>query len=164
MVREMYDTDSSRVLEIYQLGIETRHATFETSTPSWSEWDSKHYPHSRFVYELNGLVLGWVALSPISSRHAYRGVAEVSIYIDLNYAKQGIGSKLMERAIESSEQNGIWTLQSSVFPENVATQRLHEKFGFRVLGTRERIASLDGVWRNTILLERRSKVVGVDER
>jgi L-amino acid N-acyltransferase YncA len=162
MVREMQNNDSSRVLKIYKMGIETRNATFETSLPNWSEWDSKHYKHSRFVYEDNGVVLGWVALSPVSSRFAYRGVAEISIYIDLNFAKQGIGSKLMERAIISSEDNGVWTLQSSVFPENIATQRLHEKFGFRVLGERERIASLDGIWRNTIILERRSKVIGVE--
>lgn len=162
MVREMQNNDGSRVLEIYQTGIETRNATFETSLPTWSEWESKHYKHSRFVYEENGRILGWVALSPVSSRYVYRGVAEVSIYIDLSCAKQGIGSKLMERAIKSSEENGIWTLQSSVFPENVATQRLHEKFGFRVLGVREKIACLDGVWRNTIILERRSKTVGIE--
>lgn len=161
MVREMLDKDSSRVLEIYKMGIETRNATFETSVPSWSEWDSKHHKHSRFVYVDNDLVLGWVALSPVSSRNVYRGVAEVSIYIDLSFSKQGIGSKLMEKVINSSEDSGIWTLQSSVFPENPATLRLHEKFGFRVLGTRERVASLDGKWRNTVLLERRSKLVGV---
>jgi L-amino acid N-acyltransferase YncA len=162
MIREMFETDSSRVLEIYKLGIETRNATFETSLPTWSEWDSKYYKHSRFVYDLNGKVLGWIALSPTSTRNAYRGVAEVSIYIDLNYARQGIGSMLMESAIRSSEENGIWTLQSSVFKENIATQRLHEKFGFRVLGIREKIATLEGIWRDTIILERRSKIVGAN--
>lgn len=153
-------TDSSRVLDIYRMGTETRNATFETSVPSWNIWDSKHLKHSRFVYEENGTVLGWVALSPISTRDVYRGVAEVSIYIDLNYANQGIGSMLMDIAIKSSEENGIWTLQSSVFPENAATLKLHEKFGFRIIGKRERIASLDGIWRDTVLLERRSLKIG----
>lgn len=156
----MIASDGLRILEIYKAGIETRNATFEISTPSWQDWDSKHLNHSRYVYKESGEVLGWVALSPVSTRYAYRGVAEVSIYIDLKFAKQGIGSKLMERVIKSSEENGIWTLQSSVFPENIATLKLHEKFGFRVIGTRERIASLDGIWRDTMLLERRSKIVG----
>ncbi len=160
MVREMHDTDGIRVIEIYQMGIETRNATFETTAPCWSDWDFKHHKHSRFIYEKHGIVVGWVALSPVSLRKVYSGAAEVSIYIDLNFSKQGIGSKLMEKVIESSEDNGIWTLQSSVFPENVATLRLHEKFGFRVLGYRERVAMLDDLWRNTLLLERRSKLIG----
>ena len=156
----MNDTDGSRILEIYSMGIETRNATFETSVPNWAEWDSKHLKHSRFVYEENGLILGWIAFSQVSSRYVYRGVAEVSIYIDLKYGGKGIGSKLMETGIKSSEENGIWTIQSSVFPENAATLKLHQKFGFRIIGKRERVASLDGVWRDTILLERRSKIVG----
>lgn len=162
MVREMHDNDSKRVLEIYQMGIEARNATFETIIPNWSDWDSKHHKHSRFIYEKDGCVIGWVALSPVSIRKVYSGIAEVSIYIDLRFSKQGIGSMLMEQVIKSSEDNGIWTLQSSVFPENLATRRLHEKFGFRVLGVRERVALLDGVWKNTMLLERRSKIVGLD--
>jgi len=159
MVRDMTESDSSRVLEIYKQGIETLNATFETSAPTWKEWDSKHIKHSRFIFEENGLVIGWIALSQVSARLVYRGVAEVSIYIDLNYANRGIGSKLMEEAVNSSERNGVWTLQSSVFPENIATLKLHEKFGFRVLGKREKIASLNGVWRDTLILERRSKII-----
>lgn len=155
----MRHTDGNQVLEIYKMGIETRNATFETSIPSWDEWDSKHIKHSRFVFEQNGVILGWVALSQVSPRYVYRGVAEVSIYIDLNHSNKGVGSKLMDIVIHSSENNGLWTLQSSVFPENIATLKLHQKFGFRVIGYREKIAFLDGVWRNTIILERRSRVI-----
>ncbi len=159
MVREMKPSDSQRVLEIYKFGIETRNAIFETFVPHWNEWNSKHLKHSRFVYENNDMILGWIALSPVSDRKVYEGVAEVSIYVDINFVCKGIGSALMERAIISSELNGIWTLFSSVFPENKVTLRLHEKFGFRIIGTREKIARLDGVWRDIVLLERRSKCV-----
>ena len=157
MIREMTSTDHTRVLEIYQLGIDTRNATFETEVPLWTDWDSKHLAHSRFVYIENEKVVGWAALSAVSARPAYKGVAEISIYIDTDYRAKGIGSQLMEMAIHSSEEHGIWTLNSSVFPENAATLKLHEKFGFRIIGIKEKIARLDHKWRNTILLERRSK-------
>ncbi len=157
----MIHSDSSRVLDIYKMGIETRNASVETIIPNWDIWNSKHLTHSRFVFEESGNVLGWVALSQVSTRYVYRGIAEVSIYVDLDNFNKGIGSLLMEQAIKSSENNEIWTLQSSVFPENKATIKLHKKFGFRIVGKREKIASLEGVWRNTIILERRSKVVGV---
>jgi phosphinothricin acetyltransferase len=156
MVREMLNDDSPRVLEIYRMGLETRNSTFETRVPSWQEWNTKHITHSRFVSEVNGLVAGWAALTPFSSREVYKGVAEVSIYVATDYRGMKIGSELMEHLIASSESNGIWTLFSSVFPENEATLRLHEKYGFRVIGRREKIAMLDGLWRDTILLERRS--------
>jgi len=161
MIREMTQQDSFRVLEIYQMGIDTRNATFETSVPSWDEWDSNHLKHSRFVYTDNEKVLGWVALSPVSARSVYNGVAEISIYIDKNSHGKGIGSLLMDRVIVSSEDHGIWTLYSSIFPENTATIRLNEKFRFRMIGTREKIAFMDGKWRDTILLERRSKTTGI---
>jgi phosphinothricin acetyltransferase len=156
MVREMQQGDSQSVLEIYRMGLVTRNATFETTIPSWHDWDSKHLPHSRFVSEENGIVAGWAALTPFSVREVYRGVAEVSIYVAGGFRGKKIGSGLMEQLIISSELNGIWTLVSSVFPENEATLRLHAKFGFRIIGRRERIAKLDGKWRDTILLERRS--------
>ena len=159
MVREMLPGDSDSVLEIYRMGLETRNATFETTVPAWNEWDSKHLPHSRFVSVENEKVTGWAALTPFSARNVYRGVAEVSIYISSSFRGRGTGSVLMEKIITSSELNGIWTLVSSVFPENEATLRLHKKFGFRIIGTRERIAKLDGKWRDTILLERRSSVI-----
>jgi L-amino acid N-acyltransferase YncA len=161
MIREMISEDSSRVLEIYKMGIDTHNATFEMDVPFWADWDSNHLKHSRFVYTNNGKILGWVALSPVSSRSAYKGVAEVSIYIDAQMQGRGIGSLLMEKIINSSEEHGIWTLFSSVFPENNATLRLHEKFNFRIIGARERIAQMNGRWRDTIQLERRSKKVGV---
>jgi L-amino acid N-acyltransferase YncA len=156
MIREMLQSDSFRVLEIYKMGLETRNSTFETDLPSWTEWDSHHLHHSRYVFEEDGLVKGWVALSPFSARKVYQGVAEVSIYVDASHRGKKIGSQLMEKMIFSSELNGIWTLFSSVFPENEATLKLHKNFGFRVIGTRERIARLDGRWRDTVLLERRS--------
>lgn len=148
--------DAGAVLAIYGAGLETRLSTFETTIPSWDSWDENHHKHSRFVFEENGKVVGWAALSPVSKRAVYAGVAEVSIYIDPDYFGKKIGSKLMERLIESSENNGIWTLYSSVFPENKATMALHEKFGFRLIGYREKIGKLDGKWRDTMLLERRS--------
>jgi len=153
----MTGRDSVRVLEIYKMGLDTRNATFETEVPSWTDLDMKHLAHSRFVYSENEKVLGWVALSLVSTRSAYSGVAEVSIYIDTDFKGRGIGSQLMEKVIQSSEVQGIWTLFSSIFPENKATLRLHKKFGFRVIGFREKIAKLDGKWRDTILLERRSQ-------
>jgi phosphinothricin acetyltransferase len=153
--------DSARVLEIYKMGLETRNATFETNVPSWSDWDSNHISHSRFVYVDNDKILGWVALSPYSKRLVYRGVAEVSIYVDTHAHRKGIGSSLMDQVIKSSEEQGIWTLCSSVFSTNTATLKLHEKFGFRVIGFREKIARLDDTWKDTILLERRSKKTGI---
>jgi phosphinothricin acetyltransferase len=162
MIREMQQIDGQRILEIYKLGLDTRNATFETQVPSWKDWDAKHLQNSRFVFEEHGRILGWATLSPVSAREAYKGVAEVSIYVDNDYNRKGIGSKLMERLISSSEENGIWTLFSSVFPENLATLKLHEKFGFRIVGTREKIAQHYGKWRDTIILERRSRKVGND--
>jgi L-amino acid N-acyltransferase YncA len=156
MIRTMLQKDSERILDIYRMGLETRNATFETVVPSWQEWDSKHLSHSRFVSEEDGIVTGWAALTPFSTREVYRGVAELSVYIATGFRGRKIGSELMKEIIFSSEQNGIWTLVSSVFPENEATLKLHEKFGFRVIGRRERIAKLDGIWRDTILLEKRS--------
>jgi L-amino acid N-acyltransferase YncA len=157
MIREMYQSDGESVLEIYRMGLETRNATFETKVPTWQEWNSKHLIHSRIVSDENGIVRGWAALTPFSTRDVYRGVAEVSVYVASNFRGRKIGSELMEKIIISSEQNGIWTLVSSVFPENEATLKLHSKFGFRIIGKRERIAQLDGKWRDTILLERRSR-------
>jgi L-amino acid N-acyltransferase YncA len=156
MVREMLPVDSESVLEIYAMGLETRNATFETTVPSWQEWDLKHLSHSRFVSESDGKVVGWSALTPFSSRIVYSGVAELSVYVANEFRGKKIGSALMDRIIYSSELNGIWTLVSSVFPENEATLSLHKKFGFRIIGKREKIAKLDGKWRDTILLERRS--------
>lgn len=161
MIRELTPNDSTQILEIYKMGLLTRKATFETRVPSWQEWDAKHHQHSRFVFLENNQILGWVALAPTSVRKVYAGVAEVSIYIHTQATGKGIGSQLMEKVITSSENHGIWTLQSSVFPENKATLKLHEKFGFRIIGIREKVAQLNNVWKDTLLLERRSKKTGL---
>ena len=162
MIRAMKSQDAERVLAIYKMGLETRNATFETNVPSWEKWNAKYHPHSRFVFVEHEKVLGWIVLAPTSARQVYAGVAEVSVYVDTNEGGKGIGSALMKKVIESSEAHGIWTLYSSVFAENIATVKLHEKFGFRVIGIREKIAKLDDEWRDTILLERRSKIIGVE--
>ena len=152
----MLEGDSENVLEIYRMGLESKNATFETIVPTWQEWNSKHLSHSRFVSVSDGNVVGWAALTPFSNREVYQGVAEVSIYVANGFHGKKVGSGLMEQIIISSELYGIWTLVSSVFPENEATLKLHTKFGFRIIGKREKIARLDGLWRDTILLERRS--------
>ena len=156
----MNDTDAQAVLEIYKKGLETRNATFETEVPSWEDWDKSHHSFCRFVFVESGSVAGWVGLSPVSTRACYCGVAELSIYVDPAFAGRGIGGELMAHAIKDSEINGIWTLHSSIFPENEATLNLHLKLGFRKVGIRQRIAMLEGRWRDTLILERRSNVVG----
>ena len=148
------------VREIYREGIETGQATFETAVPTWEDWDTGHHSNCRFITRIDHKIAGWAALSPVSRRQVYNGVAEVSIYIAAAARGQGIGKKLMQTVVTFSEEAGIWTLQSSVFPENEASVALHETFGFRIVGTRERIAQLHGSWRNTVLLERRSNVIG----
>jgi L-amino acid N-acyltransferase YncA len=159
MIRKMRDEDSDAVLAIYAQGIETRNATFETELPVWRDWIGKKLPHSRFVYVEGGKVVGWAFLAPVSSRKCYEGVAELSVYVGAEYRGKGIGDRLLRALVESSEEHGIWTLVAVVFPENAASLRLHIKNGFRVVGRQERIAKLDGTWRDTITLERRSEVL-----
>ncbi len=144
------------VLSIYADGLATGQATFNTEVPTWADWDKGHLPHSRLVAVEDETVVGWVALSPVSSRACYGGVAEFSLYISAAHRGRGIGNRLMQELIQESEAQGIWTLQSSTFPENTTSVRLQKKWGFREIGYREKIAQLKGVWRNTILLERRS--------
>lgn len=153
--------DWKQVREIYLEGITTGNATFQKEAPSWEEWDKSHKLDCRIVAQLEDKILGWAGLSPVSSRSVYAGVAEVSIYVSQSSKGKGIGSKLLKALIESSEQNGYWTLQSGIFPENVPSLKLHKKYGFREVGRRERIGQMDGIWRDTILLERRSKKIGV---
>lgn len=148
------------VREIYEEGIATRNATFETTLPEWPEWDARHLPTCRLVALRDGEVMGWAALSSVSSRQVYGGVAEVSVYIADNAQGQGIGTALLAALIAESERNGIWTLQAGILAENAASLHLHEKAGFRIVGRRERIGCLHGRWRDTILMERRSKTVG----
>lgn len=150
------------MLAIYAEGIATGQATFETNLPEWQQWDAGHLPVCRFVARDGEKILGWAALSPVSRRQAYAGVAEVSIYIAASARGKGIGNALMAKLIEASEANEFWTLQSSIFPENQASIELHLKHGFRELGRRERVAKLHGIWRDTVMLERRSQIVGMD--
>ena len=149
------------VKRIYQAGMDTRYATFENSIPEWNIWNQNHLAHSRLICEIDEKVAGWVALSSVSVRCAYQGVAEVSIYIDIAYQGMGIGFVLLEHLVTESEINQIWTLQSSIFETNKASIRLHEKSGFRKVGYRERISQLDGVWQNIVLFEKRSKRMGI---
>ena len=159
-IRSMTEEHWSAVREIYEQGIATRSATFATTAPDWPEWDARHLPTCRLVAVREAEVFGWAALSPVSSRQVYRGVQEVSVYIAKSARGQGIGLQLMSALVFASERNGIWTLQAGIFSENVASIRLHEKAGFRLVGRRERIAQLDGQWRDTVLMERRSTLVG----
>lgn len=162
-IKKMEPGHWPRVKEIYENGIATGHATFETTAPQWEKWDQDHLNFARHVALVNNKVVGWAALSPVSGRCVYGGVAEVSLYVDENSRGLGIGKKLMEHLITQSEENGIWTLQAGIFPENVASVRLHEKAGFRIIGKREKIGKLNNIWRDSLLLEKRSMVIGLPE-
>lgn len=162
LIDNMQAEDWEDVRAIYLEGIATGHATFQKDAPSWEEWDAGHTPDCRLAARSEGKVLGWAALSPVSSRCVYEGVAEVSVYVKQDSKGKGIGRLLLYSLISESEQSGYWTLQAGIFPENAASLQLHKKYGFREVGRRERIGKMDGVWRDTILLERRSIVVGVD--
>ena len=146
---------------IYEEGLATGHATFQTTAPSWAEWDREHLPHSRLVAaDATGRVLGWAALSPVSGRCVYGGVGEVSVYVAAAARGRGVGRQLLAALVAASEAQGMWTLQAGIFPENPASLRLHLASGFREVGRREKIGQLGGVWRDTLLLERRSAIVG----
>jgi L-amino acid N-acyltransferase YncA len=150
--------DWPHVAAIYAAGIATRNATFETEVPAWAEWDAAHLPDHRFVASDSDGIVGWVALTAYSDRCCYEGVADLSVYVDPAAQGRGIGRTLLEQVVTSAEGAGIWTLQAGIFPENEASLALHRRCGFRVVGTRERIGRLDGVWRDVLLLERRSPV------
>ncbi len=151
------------VRAVYEEGLATGDATFETEAPGWERWDSAHLRACRLVaLDEEGRVAGWAALSPVSARKVYAGVAEVSVYVGRAHRGRGLGRLLLEALVRESEAEGIWTLQAGIFPENVASVALHESCGFRVVGRRERVGRLGGRWRDTLLLERRSRVVGAD--
>jgi len=158
----MLPSDWPVVREIYLEGIASRQATFETEAPTWEAWDASHSPLARLVARKGETVVAWAALSPVSSRKAYAGVAEVSVYVAESQRGGGLGRQLLEALIGESETNGIWSLLAVMFPENAASVALHRRCGFREVGRRERIGKLDGVWRDTILLERRSQQIGID--
>ena len=146
---------------IYEEGIATGNATFTTEAPAWDAWDNSHLAHSRLVArDEAGPLLGWAALSPVSNRCVYGGVGEVSVYVGTAARGRGVGWQLLAALITESEANGIWTLQAGIFPENIASVRIHTEAAFREVGRRERIGQHHGVWRDTLLLERRSAVVG----
>jgi L-amino acid N-acyltransferase YncA len=146
---------------IYEAGLATGNASFQTSAPAWEEWDAAHLKHSRLIALDGDTVLGWAALTPVSGRCVYAGVAEVSVYINPASRGQGVGKALLKALITESEANGLWTLQAGIFPENIPSVKLHEKCGFRVIGTREKIGQMHGIWRDTVLLERRSKIIAI---
>ena len=151
----MQPSDWPAVRAIYEQGIATKQATFETEPPSWEDWDAGHFTEPRLVVERGGEVVAWAALSPVSRRQAYAGVVEESIYVAHNARGEGLGTALLTELVAQADEAGVWTIQTSIFPENVASIALHRRCGFRIVGTRERIARLDGTWRDTVLLERR---------
>lgn len=158
-IRDLEPDDWPTVAEIYWDGMRDGLATFETEVPTWDVWDAAHHTSHRLVAEVLDEVVGWAALSPVSKRRCYLGVAENTIYIARNARGLGIGHRLLEALVGTAEAAGIWTIQTSIFPENRASLALHTSCGFRVVGVRERIGRRDGVWRDTVLLERRSGTV-----
>ena len=161
-ITTMKPADWHGVARIYQQGIDTGMATFETEVPSWNDWDRAHVHACRLIAKTEDRLLGWAALSPVSSRCVYGGVAEVSVYVDADSMGIGVGESLLRELIRTSEKEGYWTLQSGIFPENLPSIRLHEKVGFRRIGYRERIGKRDGVWKDNVLMERRSRIIGND--
>lgn len=157
VIDQMGAGDWEQVRSIYLEGVNEGNSTFETEAPSWERWDEGHLPFARLVIRDGEKILGWAALSPVSKRNVYRGVAELTVYVTESARGQRIGRRLLEALIDESEKNGIWTLQASIFPENDASVKLHLRCGFREVGRRERIAMLRGVWRDTLLFERRSQ-------
>ena len=158
----MLATDWESVANIYKEGIETGITTFETNVPTFETWDKAHMSTCRFVAESTTEIMGWVALSPVSNRCVYGGVAEISVYISENSRGKSLGKLLLEHVISASEQEGIWTLQSSIFPTNYGSIKIHEATGFRKIGKREHVGKLNGKWVDNVLFERRSSVVGID--
>jgi L-amino acid N-acyltransferase YncA len=161
-IRPLTAEDWEFVRSIYAAGIASGQATFETEAPTWERWHSNHLPAPRLVAVAKESILGWAALSSVSARPAYAGVAEVSVYVARASQRRGIGRALLDALVTESERKGIWTLQASIFPENLASVSLHLASGFREVGRREQIAKMRGLWRDTLLLERRSKLVGND--
>jgi phosphinothricin acetyltransferase len=159
-IRPATRDDFAAIHRIYQEGIDTREATFQTRAKTQDEWEASVLELCQLVAVLGGRVVGWAALSAVSTRWVYRGVAEVSVYVASENWGQGVGFALLSHLVTCSERHGFWTLQASIFPENKASLHIHTKCGFRVVGTREKIGQQNGVWRDTVFLERRSKVVG----
>ena len=169
VIDKMDISDWDQVRLIYIEGIATGHSTFEADAPDWEKWNSDHLQEPRLVAREQGTVLGWAALSPVSSRCIYSGVAEVSLYVGAQHRGQGVGSAILSALIDASENAGIWTLEGGIFPENTVSLALVKKHGFREVGRREKVGKmtygeLAGTWRDVVLVERRSKVAGVNEQ
>ncbi len=160
-IHRMQSSHWEQVRRIYLEGIATGNATFEADAPAWEQWDAGHLAAGRLVACTEKNVIGWAALSPVSSRCVYEGVAEVSVYVSQSSRGQGVGAALLDALIADSEEQGLWTLQASLFPENTASLALHLRHGFREIGKRERIGKMNGIWRDTVLLERRSVSIGI---
>lgn len=158
----MISDDWTKVAEIYRQGIETGNATFQQEIPTWDDWNNGHIKSCRIVAVIDNEIVGWAALTAVSGRCVYAGVAEVSVYISNKYRGKKIGTKLLDKLITESENEKLWTLQAGIFPENIASLKIHEELGFRKIGHREKIGKMNGIWRDTVLLERRSKVIGID--
>ncbi len=162
IIRNMKTSDWDKVAQIYGEGIRTGYATFEQQVPTYKAWDEAHIKSCRLIAEDDGRLLGWAALSPVSGRCVYGGVGEVSVYVAAKSRGKNIGKVLLEKLIAESENNGFWTIQSGIFPENRASIALHEKAGFRFIGKRERIGKIHGVWKDNLLFEKRSDKIGID--
>ncbi|MDM1556135.1 N-acetyltransferase family protein [Chryseobacterium indologenes] len=161
-IRPIIKDNFSEVIEIYKQGLATNIATFQNDSPQWEEWDKAHLDFCRISIYDNDNMIGWASLTPVSSRCVYAGVAEVSIYIAQDERGKGVGKTLLTELIQQSEENGIWTLQSGIFAENESSIKLHEKCGFRLVGYREKIGKKNGIWKDNVLMERRSKNIGID--
>jgi len=158
---EIDKNNYAAVAQIYKEGIETGNATFETNVPTFEEWQAKHLSFGNIVLLENQTILGWASLSKVSDRCVYGGVAEVSVYVSSIAQGKGVGTKLLHKLIEISESQGIWTLQCGIMKENIPSIELHKKCGFREIGYREKVGKLHGVWRDNVIMERRSKIVGI---
>jgi phosphinothricin acetyltransferase len=160
-IKKMLPKHWVEVSKIYMDGIQSGMATFEKEIPAWKVWDGNHLKECRIIAVLNKKIVGWAALSPVSSRCVYGGVGEVSVYVSTGFRGIQIGEILLRKLIIESEKNGLWTIQSGIFTENIGSIKLHEKVGFRKIGFREKIGEIDGVWKDNLLLERRSKLIGI---
>lgn len=161
-IQEMTLESWDEVVRVYEAGIATGNATFQTEAPDWDSWDKAHRKDCRLTAVVDNQVVGWAALSNVSGRCVFSGVAEVSLYVDTDYRGKGVGDKLLVSLIKESEANGIWTLSAGIFPENTASINLHQKHGFRIIGIQERLGQMKGRWRDVVLLQRRSEVVGLE--
>jgi L-amino acid N-acyltransferase YncA len=161
-LRQMIPDDWEYVAQIYFEGIQTGNATFQLDKPTYEEWDFEHLKQCRIVAVANNQIIGWVALTPVSGRCIYAGVAEVSIYVSDNHRGHKVGASLLNKLILESEIEKLWTLQAGIFPENIPSIKLHERLGFREVGYREKIGKINGIWRNSLLFERRSESVGIN--